>query len=429
MKMICSFVTRNLIVVAGSIVISAFSLSAQQSELKQVEQSKELYFSNPRHKSLSLPFELVNNLIVIPVRINGSDTLRFILDTGLNTSIICELSTGETLNLNYAREIRLQGLGTGSPLTAIHTFGNEINISGIYGINQDYFVLMDNIFKLSNKLGTPIHGILSFNVLNAFIVEINYKDKKINFYEPAYFRYKKNSKNYLTLPLVIHETKPYIFMKIQLEDGRIIPIKVLFDTGASNALWIDKGSIPDFTLPDDARESFLGSGLSGDVHGHLVRFDKIYIDRFELSDVIVSLPDSTSIDKAIGLDQRNGSVGAEILRRFNLIIDYPNELITFVRNAHFYDPFSYNMTGIELTAPYPGLKYYTVFQVREDSPAEQAGIQVSDEIVSVDNTLAVELTMNEIYKMFQSKEGKKIRIIVNRNGERIPIEFRLEKFI
>ena len=419
----------SVVLIIVGLLISTGNTYAQKSELKQVEQSKELSFKNPRQRTLKLPFKLVNNLIIIPIQINNSDTLNFILDTGLNTSIICELSTGESLNLNYAREIQLQGLGTGKSLEAIHTYGNKVNVAGITGINQDYFVLLDNIFHLSNKLGYQIHGILSFNVFNSFIVEINYDDEEIIFYDPGYFRYRKNTKNYVTLPLIIHETKPYIHLKIELADGRIIPIKVMFDTGASNSLWLDINSIPDFTVPEGARTSFLGSGLSGEVFGHLARFERIYIDQFELEDVIVSLPDSNSIVQAIGLDNRNGSVGAEILRRFHLILDYPNELITLSKNSNFKDPFSYNMTGIELIAPYPEIPYYTVSQVRKNSPADRAGIQKNDEIISINNRNADDLSLNEIYKLFQSKAGKKLKIMVNRNGKRIRFIIELEKFI
>ena len=429
MRLLRLLVIRFSLLITGLIIVSGTVIFAQKSELRQVEQSKELYFTNTRQKSLELPFKLVNNLIVIPIQINGSDTLRFILDTGLNTSIICELSTGKTLNLNYAREIQLQGLGIGEPITAIHTFGNDISVSGIYGINQDYFVLMDNVFHLSNKLGTPIHGILSFSVFNAFIVEIDYDNEKLVFYDPAFYQYKKNSRNYTTMPMVIHETKPYIYMKIQLPDGRIVPLKVLLDTGASNSLWVDLSSLSGYSMPEDARESFLGSGLSGDVFGHVVRFEKVFIDQHELKDVIVSLPDSGSIENAIGLDQRNGSIGSELLRRFNVVIDYPNELITFIKNSNYSDQFSYNMTGIELTSPYPGLNYYTVSQILEDSPAEKAGLQAGDEIISINNTKVTELTMNEIYKKFQIRDGKKIKMVINRNGQREKIEFRLERFI
>lgn len=414
---------------ASALQVISTTSSSQVTELSQVEQSKELSFSNPRQRSLRLPFKSVNNLIIIPIQINGSDTLNFILDTGINTSIICELSTGENLKLNYARKIQLQGLGTGTPLDALHAFGNEINISGIRGINQDYFVLLENIFQLSGKLGCQIHGILSYSVFNSFITQINYEDEEIIFHNPEYFRYKRNTKNYVSLPLIIHEKKPYFHIKLKLPDGTIIPLKVMLDTGASNSLWLYKSTLTNFEIPAGANKSFLGSGLSGDVYGYLSRSDMISIDRFELKDILVSLPDSTSIEYDIGSDRRNGSIGAEILRRFNIIIDYPNELITLSKNSNYNEPFSYNRCGIEIVCPYPGINIYQVSQVYNNSPAERAGIRKNDLIIFINGTDARDLSLNEIYKLFQEKAGKKIKIIMDRSGQRTKYLFELEQYI
>jgi hypothetical protein len=403
--------------------------SSQDTKISQVEQSKELSFTNPRQRNLRLAFKSINNLIIIPIQINGSDTLNFILDTGINTSIICELSTGEDLHLNYAREIQLQGLGNGTSLEAMHTFGNEINVSGITGINQDYFVLLENIFQLSQKLGYQIHGILSYNVFNSFITQINYEDEEIIFHNPEYFRYRRKTNNYVTFPLIIHDRKPYIHVKLKLSDGRTIPIKVMLDTGASNSLWINKNTLTDYEIPSGAKKTYLGSGLSGDVYGHLDRFNMISIDRFNLKDVLVSFPDSLSIEYAKGPEIRNGSLGAEILRRFNIIIDYPNELITFSKNSKFDEPFSYNRCGIELMCPYPGLNIYQVSQVYNNSPAEKAGIYKYDMIISINGTDAADLSLNEIYKLFQEKAGKKIRIVIDRSGQKIKFSFDLEEYV
>jgi hypothetical protein len=419
---------KLIILLAPVLFFISTTSSSQVTELSQVEQSKEVHFSNPRQRSLRLPFKSINNLIIIPIQINGSDTLNFILDTGINTSIICELSTGENLNLNYAREIQLQGLGTGTSLGAMHAFGNEINVSGIKGINQDYFVLLENIFQLSGKLGYKIHGILSYNVFNSFITQINYKDEEIIFYNPEYFRYKRNTKNYVSLPLIIHDNKPYMCIKLKLADGTIIPLKVLLDTGASNSLWLFKSTLRDFEIPAGAKKSFLGSGLSGDVYGYLSRFDMISIDRFELKDILVSFPDSTSVEYAIGSDRRNGSLGAEVLRRFNVIIDYPNELITLSKNNKYKEPFSYNRCGIEILCPSPGINIYQVAQVNTNSSAERAGIRKYDLIISINDTDAGDLSLNEIYKLFQGKAGKKIKIIVDRSGQRIKFSFELEQY-
>ena len=42
-------------------------------------------------------FKLENNLIIIPVQINNSSTLNFILDTGLKNTIITELNKIESI--------------------------------------------------------------------------------------------------------------------------------------------------------------------------------------------------------------------------------------------------------------------------------------------------------------------------------------------
>ncbi len=67
----------------------------------------------PQGKRVSFHFDLINNPIIIPVIINNSDTLHFILDTGINNTIISELSLGDSLSLKYARQIRMNGLGSG----------------------------------------------------------------------------------------------------------------------------------------------------------------------------------------------------------------------------------------------------------------------------------------------------------------------------
>ncbi len=404
-------------------------VQAQEIRPGQVEQSKELSFINPHQRSLKLPFKSINNLIIIPVQINGSDTLNFILDTGINTSIICNLASGEELELKYSRQIQLKGLGTGTPLEAIHSFGNEINISGVRGINQDFFVLLENVFSLSEKLGCQIDGILSYNVFNSFITKIDYEKEEVTLYNPEYFRYKKHPGKTLSIPLIINNNKPFIYVMLQLPGGRLIPLKVMLDTGASNSFWLDAKTINDFEIPPAAKKTFLGSGLSGDVNGFLARFDKVSIGSFNLENVLVSFPDSITIERSSGIEKRNGSVGAETMRRFSIIIDYPNESITFIKNDNYTEPFSYNKCGIELRCPYPGINFYQILKVYANSPAEKAGIHKNDFIHSINGTEADELSLNEIYKLFQGRTGRKIKITIDRAGLRIKFSLKLEDYI
>jgi hypothetical protein len=398
-------------------------IAFSQNPLKRME------FDNPKQKSVSFPFKFVNNLIIIPVVINNSDTLNFILDSGISTTMITELQENDSLVLNFAREIQLQGLGVGEPLKGLHSYGNQIKIIGITGQNQDIYVITDNVFQLSSKMGFPIHGILGYSVFSNFIVSINYDSKLISFYKPDNFKYTKRHSKYTSLPLILNNTKPYVNLTIIDNSENVFSVKLLIDTGASHAVWLDKSSLPDMKIPEGSKETYLGSGLNGDVFGYQGRLHELDINGNILNDVIVSFPDSLSISKAIGLNIRNGSIGSEILKRFNLIIDYPNQKISLKPNSNYRKDFSQNLSGMEIIAPYTNLKIYVVEGIRKDSPANRAGLTKGDVIQEINGIKADKIEMSDIYEILQNQPGRKINITYLRDGELFSTSLRLEKFI
>ncbi|MCK4465261.1 MAG: hypothetical protein KAU83_06080, partial [Bacteroidales bacterium] len=68
--------------------------------------------------------------------------------------------------------------------------------------------------------------------------------------------------------------------------------------------------------------------LSGDIYGKLGKIHGFRLGGSLFNSPIVAFPDSASAGNSSGLDDRNGSLGSEILRRFRVIIDYPNKQIT-----------------------------------------------------------------------------------------------------
>ncbi len=392
-------------------------------------QLKDLAFANPNQSRISFQFKFINNLIIVPVIINDSDTLHFILDTGLSTSIMTEVSWGDTLSLNYTRQVKLKGLGQGEPVDALHSYGNNFNISGIQGANQDLYVLLQNVFNLSAIFGTKVHGLIGYNMFKNFIVEINYDRKVITFHNPDKYKPSRYRRRGITLPLIIHQTKPYVYGAITMNDGTEIPVKLLLDTGASHALWIDVESDENINYPGKTADVFLGKGLNGDIYGKIGRMHQFTIGDFTFDEPIVAFPDSLSAGNAIGRDNRNGSLGSEILRRFHVIIDYPNSLITLFPNNQYRSEFRLNRSGIEIEAPLPGIPYYIISNVRKDSPADKAGLRKGDEIKYINGKNSLTLTINEMYQFFQKKPGYKLKLNVTREGYHFKVVLFLDDFI
>ncbi len=397
-------------------------------------QIQNLSFVNSAQKSVSFPFKFINNLIILPVVINNSDTLQFILDTGVGISIMTELSIGDSLLLNYTRQVKINGLGQGEPIDALHSSGNNFNVSSIRGTNQDMIILLQNVFDLSSVFGTRIHGLLGYNIFVNFIVEIDYSKKIISFHDPETYKYKKgwwifqSGRKNETLPLIIHNTKPYILAYIVMNNGTRIPVKLLVDTGASHSLWLDAFSDTLIKVPETTTEVFLGKGLNGDIFGKLGKIPEVQIGNFVFSDPIVAFPDSISAGQSKGLDYRNGTLGAELLRRFNVIIDYPNKKITLAKNNNFNDPFKVNRCGIDIETPIPGLPYYRISHVRKGSPAEDAGLRRGDEIKYINNNHTYNLSINDIYEFFYKKPGKKVKLGINRDEYNFSVVIYLRDF-
>ncbi|MDP4205148.1 MAG: aspartyl protease family protein [Bacteroidota bacterium] len=384
------------------------------------------YLDNQKIRKMSIRFKTASNLIIIPVQINNSDTLNFILDTGVQYPIITELPYINKLNLNYLRAYELQGWGLDEPITAYRSAGNLISIPGLTAKNQDIQLIINEEFQVSQILGMPVHGLIGFCSFKNFVVEIDYLNERLTLIRPDLFKYKKR-KNDIELPLEIIESRPYIKSTVMIDESTEVPVRLLLDTGASDALWIISESDKRLKMPATTMHTFLGKGLSGELYGNRGRYKAIKIDNKILKEPIIAFPDSLYSIYILKDSDRNGTLGSEILRRFNVTIDYPNSRIILHPNKNIDEEFNCNMSGMEVLNPMPGFPIYIVSNIREGSPAYLAGIRKDDQIITINGRTHRDISLNDINLLLQSRENKKIKIAVLRNGEKMETTFILKK--
>ena len=390
--------------------------------------SQQIGFDMPEGaKKVIIPFERYNNLMVIPVTINHSLTLKFIFDTGVQYPILTEKMFGDYLGLNYTRNITIQGPGVADSIKA--KVASQVSLSlpgGVEsGINQALLVLDEDYLKLRNNLGTDVFGVLGYDIFSRFVVEINYDENFIVLHEPKKFRVRQS---YRKIPMKVVNTKPYIELTINKNENEGKKMHLMVDTGASHAILLDN---PDDNslIPDQNITSVIGRGLGGNINGYLGRMTSVKMGKFEFEGPIASFPIEGDYGAAIKRGSRNGTIGGELLSRFNVAFDYSQGYLYLRKSKAFHEGFEHDMSGMNIATQGEKLDQLIVNNVRQDSPAFNAGIRKGDEIESINGYSLESLKFSDFTSLLRNKPGKKIVVKFIRDGEVQKTTFKLERYI
>jgi hypothetical protein len=275
-------------------------------------------------KRVQIPIEIHNNLVVVPVFLNGSLPLKFILDTGVRTAILTEKAFSDILNLPYSRRYTISGPGGSKLVDAYVTNNVSLELPGVTGRGHAMLVLAEDYLELRNYLGTDVHGILGYELFSRFIVQIDYEKRLLTLMLPEAFKPKGK---YRTVPIAIEDTKPYLRTEVVLQDGTAILTKLLVDSGASHGLMLEPFSDSRIVPPNDYVSSSIGRGLGGDIIGKVGRVKSLKLADFTMHEVVARFPDPNSYFDSLkmGTTFRNGAIGGEVLSRFSVVFNFPKE--------------------------------------------------------------------------------------------------------
>jgi hypothetical protein len=408
---------------------------------------------------ISFPFELSHNLIIADVMVNGVD-LKMILDTGSERNLLFSFPENDTLVFQHAEKVKIKGVGYGEIIYAYLSRHNSLKIKSLRNDNVEVLLVTDQDISIINKLGIPVNGIIGADFFKDYLINIDYDKKKIVLFRDSETALHKIKNKFKSLAVKIIDDRPYIAVNAVINRSEVI-LNLLVDTGLGDGLWLfENDSIR-------CEESFfvdvLGRGLSGEIYGKKSRVNKLFLNDFMFNGALVSYPDSISKSNLSLIKQRNGSLGGEIMKRFDWFFDYKKQRFYIKKNSFFNRPFHYNMSGLEIqhngiqliqeinspdqeqllrTPVYVneiGPKTYTIkyklkpifeiYSVRKDSPAYLAGLNVGDKIISINGRKAYNYSIQKITDLFQSEEGKKIKMVIEREGKKMEFEFYLEKVL
>lgn len=366
-------------------------------------------------KKVEIPIEIHNNLVVVPVVLNGVLPLKFILDTGVRTAILTQKTFSDILNLAYTRKFSITGPGGEKMADAYITNNVSIDLPGVSGKGHALLVLEEDYLELRNYLGTDVHGILGYELFSRFIVKVDYEKKLLTLYNTNSYQKKRR---YEMLKIDIEDTKPYIMVPITLANGVTFEAKLLMDSGASHALLLDPQTDKRIIVPENVVSSNIGRGLGGEISGKAGRIKSIKLGQYTVPDVIVNFPDPNSYSDSSRVKVfRNGTLGGEIMSRFTVIYNFPKEEAYFKKNDSFKNKFYYNVSGLMVKSKGAKLNVFEINEVRKNSSADKAGILKGDIIYAINGLKAENLNLNAILSMLNQKPGKKITLDIIRKGD------------
>ncbi|MFP7657274.1 aspartyl protease family protein [Chryseobacterium proteolyticum] len=340
-------------------------------------------------KKTVVPFKLINNLIFIPVNINGAD-LTFLLDTGVAETSIFSLENKE-VKLTTLEKIKFSGLGGNASIDGFRSDNNTGTIGKNF-INKSLslFIIVNQEFNISSHVGIPVNGIIGYHFFKDHAVSIDYVSKKITIYNDIELLRKK-TKRFEEFPISIEKNKPYIEAEVEMTNEKKTS-KLLIDLGNSDPIWLFPTLIKNFVYNRPNIDDFLGRGFNGDVYGKRSRIHNFYLGDFKFEKPLTAMPDEFSIQHVNLVENRRGSVGGEILRRFTIIFDYPNQKIYLKKNKNYDDPFHFNMSGLDFQQD--GLSWEKDF-VALETGAKKA----SNEIEVINNNLQYKFVLKPLFSI------------------------------
>lgn len=350
----------------------------------------------------TMPFtQISGGVILIKACINDKiDSLNFILDTG-SGGISLDSTTSISLGINSIESDTVIS-GIGGVQKVRYAFDETLHIGGLkvehLAIHRYDYGLLSNVY------GEKIDGVIGAPFFKRYVVQINFELNQIFVFAPGKFNYPEKGA-LMKMPL-----QPLPIQHILVKDKKKVGFDFYLDTGAGLPFLMSEQFTQDSNILSPFKNRYLiqAEGLGGKKQMRLTVLKQIKFGPFTFNKVPTYLfKDDYNVTS---YPISGGLVGNEILRRFNLIINYGQNEIHFLPNNHFFDHFDYGYSGLNLLLINDQI---IVEDIIPQSPADLAGFKIGDEVISVDGNFSG--NMQQYKNMLQEPE-KKLKIIIKRSG-------------
>jgi predicted aspartyl protease len=348
-----------------------------------------------------IPFRtFTGGVIAVQARLDSAgELLTFILDTGCG-GISLDSSTCERLKLPLVQsDTTVSGIAGQKKVPFL--FNRKLHLPGLTVDKLNFYV--NDYSTLAAVYGERIDGIIGYSFLSRFIVNINFDTARIKIFTPGKMRYNNAG-------IILH---PYInYLPVQpltVKDKNKVMFNFYMDTGAGLCFLMSEKFASDSNIVLSKRRPVItqAEGLGGKTKMQLTVVKSVQLGPYRFKNVPTYLYDDKMNITAYPFT--GGLLGNDIMRRFNITLNYPAREIHIIPNTHFNDEFDYAYTGLTL---YSTDSIIHIEDLVTGSPADKAGLMIGDEILGIGTNFSGNIVQ---YSNLLQKTKEKINILLKRN--------------
>lgn len=369
----------------------------------------------PAHYITSIPFQLLTGgIVIVQAKLDDyDDTLNFVFDTG-SGGISLDSATCDYLDVKREKSDKVVR-GIAGKINVDFAYNHTLHFPGLDVEKLDFHI--NNYEILTSSYGIKIDGIIGFSFLRRYIVLVNYDKHQMDVYTPGTMDYPKGG--YILKPDFSTIPKLGVYTR----DHTHFLSRYYFDTGAGLCMLLSSDIVDDSSLFKKNRHFFRtqAEGLGGKKEMKLSCIKEVRVGPYRFRNVPVYIFEDTY--KVTNYPELGGLIGNDILRRFNIILNYPRQEIFIKPNKNFQDSFDYSYTGLGI---YVIKGAITVTDIMQGSPAEKAGLRVGDVILGIGSNFSNNILT---YKTLLQSARSRLNLVIMRDGDLVEIKLKVKSII
>jgi len=357
-----------------------------------------------------IPFELINRHIFLRIKVNNSDPLWFIFDTGDKFAII-DLERAKSLGLDLQGQVNVGGGGP-EVLKGAYVKDSSFTLAGLEGFKQPVALALP-LDILKPNFGHDVDGIIGSDFIKQFVVEVDYPARVIRLHDKQKFSYSGPGE--IVAVRLDSGGHPIIEAEIMLQGRDAIKGDFVIDLGSGGALALNRPFVEKQHLPDSNQKTIrvIGAGgTGGAISGRIGRISGLKIGKFTIENPLTMFSEDTQGAFASAAIQ--GNIGEQIMSKFKILLDYDHNRIILEPNGTLKEPMDHASSGLKIIGEGKDYRTFRVREVLENSPGTEAGLQKNDVIIAINERPAAELTLTKLVEQFERAVAYKLTV---RRGE------------